>query len=389
MDKFKIELNTLKEKNLYRQIPDITKKNEQYVLCGEKELLNLSSNNYLNLGGNKKLTEEFVNNCSSCSNFIFSSSSSRLLSGTTSAYNELENVLAELFNKEAALIFNTGYQCNLGVISALAGKGDVIFSDKLNHASIIDGILLSQADFHRYKHLDYENLEELLEKYRNKYKRALIISETAFSMDGDTADIRKLVELKKKYNAILMLDEAHAFCTIDDNYAGFSDGNPDVDIITATFSKALGSFGGFAVSNKTIINYLINNARSFIFSTAMPPVNVAWTKWLLTKKRDYIDAQKQKLSKLVIDTHKYLKISNINTTSETHIVPLILGENEKAVRVSEQLKNEGYFILPVRPPSVPPNTARLRLPLCADYSFEDIKKVIDLVKNELYAPELL
>lgn len=376
------ELEKLKETHSYRRIPEIEEKNDKYVVVDGKELLNFSSNDYLNLSTNEELAKEFINCVEDSPQFQFSSASARLLSGTTKVYRDLEKVLAKQFHKDAALIFNTGYQCNLGVISTLARKGDIVFSDKLNHASIIDGMKLSDADFKRYKHLDYDNLEDLLKKYRGQYKNAIIVSESIFSMDGDIANIRKLVELKKKYDALLMIDEAHAFCSIDDNCAGMSDGL-DVDIVTATFGKALGSFGAFAVSNKTIINYLINKARSFIFSTSIPPINIAWTKWLLTEKRDFIDKQKHKLARLTIATHKYLLSKDIETVSESHIIPVVIGDDGKTVKVAEQLRSMGYFVLPIRPPTVPKNTSRLRLSLTADMEFDDIRTVVDYLKNEM------
>ena len=383
MADFQNELNKLKESDTYRQIPNISEKAGEYVVINDEKLLNLSSNDYLNISTNENLAKEFMKYFCSNPQCQFSSASARLLSGTTSVYRDLEKVLSELFHKDAALIFNTGYQCNLGVISTLARRGDVVFSDKLNHASIIDGMKLSDADFHRYKHLDYEHLETLLEKYRDKYDKAIIVSESVFSMDGDTADIKKLVELEKKYNAILMIDEAHAFCSIDDHLAGMSDRNPEVDIITATFGKALGSFGAFAVSNKTIINYLINKSRSFIFSTSIPPINIAWTKWLLTEKREFLFEQKKKLARLIIAVHKYLKSIDINTVSESQIIPIIFGDDKKTVDIAEQLRNMGYFVLPIRPPTVPPNTSRLRLSLTADMDFEEVRTLIDYVKDEI------
>jgi 8-amino-7-oxononanoate synthase len=382
MCEFKKELDELKEHNIYRQIPDISEKTEMYVNIDGKSLLNLSSNDYLNLSTKDELAKEFVSSIEDTSTLQFSSASARLLSGTCHSYKELEFTLAKLFKKEGALVFNTGYQCNLGVISTIARKGDLILSDKLNHASIIDGMKLSEADFKRYKHLNYENLENLLKKYRKDYKKVLIVSESVFSMDGDIADIKRLSELKQKYNCLLMIDEAHAFCSVDKNCAGLSEGY-DVDIITATFGKALGSFGAFVVSNKTVINYLINKARSFIFSTSIPPINIAWTNWLLTKKIDYIYAQKRKLEKNVIATHKYLESNDISTISRSQIIPVILGADEKAVKTAEQLRNLGYFVLPIRPPTVPINTARLRLSLTADLEFSDIKTLIDCVKDEL------
>ena len=378
---FKNELEELKQNNTYRQIPDITEKKDIFVNIDGKELLNLSSNDYLNLSTKEELAQEFIQSINE-SEFQFSSASARLLSGTSCIYKELEKTLANLFKKDASLIFNTGYQCNLGVISTIARKGDLILSDKLNHASIIDGMKLSEAEFKRYKHLDYNNLENFLKKHRKDYKKVLIISESVFSMDGDVADFKKLVELKQKYNCLLMIDEAHAFCSIDKNCAGLSEGY-DVDIITATFGKALGSFGAFAVSNKTIINYLINKARSFIFSTSIPPINIAWTNWLLTKKLDYITKQKHKLERIVVATHKYLESNDIETISKSQIIPIVLGSDKKAIKVAEQLRDLGYFVLPIRPPTVPPNTSRLRLSLTADLEFEQIKKLIEHVKNEI------
>ena len=382
MNDYEKTLKELKETDSYRQIPEIAEKEGVYVIYKGKKLLNLSSNDYLNLSTNEELANEFIENYSKNLPPQFSSASARLLSGTGRIYGDLEQVLAKLFNKESALVFNTGYQCNLGVISTLMGRGDIIFSDKLNHASIIDGMKLSEADFKRYKHLDYDNLENLLEKYRGKYNKALIVSESVFSMDGDIANIDKLVELKKKYNAFLMIDEAHAFCSVDDNCAGISEGH-DVDIITATFGKALGSFGAFAVSNKTIINFLINKARSFIFSTSIPPVNIAWTKWLLTKKKDFIEHQKHKLMRITVGVHKYLKSLDIDTVSESQIVPVIIGDGKKTVKIAEELRSKGYFVMPIRPPTVPKNTSRLRLSLTADMEFESIREIIDYLKNEI------
>jgi len=376
------ELNYLKVENMYRNITPIFEKKEEFVVIDGVDLINLSSNDYLGLSTNKDLVKEFCKNFQDSPDFYFSSASARLLSGNSQIYNDLERNIAQLFNKEAALIFNTGYQCNLGVVSALIRQGDVVFCDKLNHASIIDGMRLSKGDFYRYKHLDYEHLEELLQKYRNKYKRAIIISESVFSMDGDTANIKSLIELKKKYNTLLMIDEAHAFCSIDDDCAGLGN-SPDIDIATVTFGKALSSFGAIAISNNIIINYLINKSRSFIYSTALPPVNVAWTNWLLTEKRDLLQTQKNKLAQLVIKTHKYLNEIGIDTVSETHIIPIVLKDPRKAEEIAQKLETKGFFVLPIRPPSVPIGTSRLRISLTANLSMNDIKRLFDIIKNEI------
>ena len=367
MNDIRESLEKLKIKGQYRKIPNIDYKLGNKVVIDGKEYLNFASNDYLGISTKTNLIDEFLTNNES----LFSSASARLLSGSSSEFCELEKTLANIFKKESALIFNTGYQCNLGVISALCRKGDIVFSDKLNHASIIDGMKLSDGEFVRYKHLDYKNLEDLLEKKRKQYNRAIIVSESVFSMDGDCADIDKLIELKNKYNCLLMIDEAHAFCAAGTTLAGLSY-KKDVDIITATLGKAVGSFGAFCVSNSDIINYLINSARSFIFSTSIPPVNIAWSNWLLTVKRDFLEQQKAKLKNLTDSAHSMLDELNIITPSKTHIIPILTGSNENTLLVSEKLKSLGYYIPAIRPPTVPEGTSRLRLSLTADTRLEDI-----------------
>lgn len=381
MDFYAQEIAKLKEKDNFRQVHNIEEKVGKYLTIGGKSLLNFSSNDYLNLSTDKNLIQDFLSKYSACNEFIFSSTSSRLLTGTSSFYKKLEDNLAKMFNKEACLLFNTGYQCNLGVVSALVNRDDVIFSDKLNHASIIDGMRLSGTQFYRYKHFDYENLEDLLKKHRSNYKKAIIISESVFSMDGDIADIKKLVELKKKYDCYLMIDEAHAFGIYGENLSGISERDgvlEDVDIITATLGKSFASMGAFCVSSKTIIDYLINKANSFIFSTALPSVNVMWSNYLIEEKFAYAKEKAEKLKKLVSSAHIYL-----GDIGETQIVPIIIGDNTKTIQVAEQLRSQGYFVLPVRPPTVPVNTSRLRLSLTADITFDEFKTLIDTVRGIL------
>ena len=375
------EIKKLVEKDSFRQVHNIEYKTGKYLSIDGKNMLNFSSNDYLNISTDRDLLNEFIEKYKNHEEFILSSTSSRLLTGTSSAYKKLEDNLAKIFNKEACLIFNTGYQCNLGVVSSLVNRDDVIFSDKLNHASIIDGMRLSSTQFFRYKHFDYNNLEELLIKHRNEYKKAIIISESVFSMDGDIADIKKLIELKKKYNCLLMIDEAHAFGIYGKNLAGIADRDNllnDVDIITATLGKSFASMGAFCVSNRTIIDYLINKANSFIFSTAIPPVNIMWSNFLIEEKFNIVKQKAEKLNTLIKEAHNYIK-----DNGETQIVPVIIGENNKTVKIAEQLRAKGFYILPVRPPTVPVNTSRLRLSLTADITFDEFKTVIDTVKEVL------
>lgn len=372
-------LNKLENENKLRQIPNILKKIGNNIHIDDSIFINFASNDYLNISTNNLLQKEFLTE----NNSSLSSASARLLSGSSIEYTQLEETLAKLFNKEACLIFNTGYQCNLGILSSLCEKGDIVFSDKLNHASIIDGMRLADGDFLRYKHLDYDHLENLLKSKRDKYNRAIIVSESIFSMDGDIADIDKLIELKNKYNCLLMIDEAHAFCTFGKDLTGISE-NKDVDIITATFGKALGSFGAFCVSNKYIISYLINKARAFIFSTSIPPINIAWSNWLLCKKIETIKKQKNKLNNNIEACHKILEKFNIITPNKTHIIPILIGNSSDANKISEVLKSKGFYIPAIRPPTVPEGSARLRISLTADTDINDFKNVIQLIHESKF-----
>lgn len=370
------DLALLRRNGQFRKIPDIDFKTDGKVVINGIEYINLASNDYLGISTKTDLIDEFLNEYK---HELFSSASARLLSGTSREFKELESTAAEIFNKEAALIFNTGYQCNLGVISALIKKGDVVISDKLNHASIIDGMRLAEGDFIRYRHFDYKQLETILKEKRSNYNKAVIVTESVFSMDGDIADLDKLIELKNKYNCLLMVDEAHAFCACGKTLAGISS-NKDVDIITATFGKAVGSFGAFCAASGDIIDYLINKARSFIFSTAIPPINIAWSNWILTEKRTYLEERKKLLERIVQECHYLMNNKGINTVSASQIIPIITGSNEKTLEVSERLMALGYYIPAIRPPTVPEGTSRLRISLTADSRVSDFEKILNIAK---------
>ena len=373
MERIKENLKKLEYSDNLRKIPNISAKFEDKISINGIEYKNFASNDYLGISTDVDLRNAFLNT----NNSLMSSASARLLTGSSQEYIELETTLANLFNKEACLIFNTGYQCNLGIISTLCEKGDIVFSDKLNHASIIDGMKLAEGDFIRYKHLDYNDLEEKLIKKRNQYNRAIIVSESIFSMDGDIADIDKLIELKNKYNCLLFIDEAHAFYLYGNNIA--LSYKKDVDIITATLGKALGSFGAFCVANNDIISYLTNKARSFIFSTSIPPINIAWSNWLLTEKGDKLYAKKEQLLEITQKAHEILEKYNIKTTSSTHIIPIIIGSNEDTIKIAEKLRSAGYYIPAIRPPTVKEGTSRLRISLTANSSIEDFENIIKII----------
>lgn len=362
-------LEDLKSHSHLRTLKDYEGKDEKYIYFKSQKLLNLSSNNYLGLADNREITKEFLEYAGA--DYSFGSASARLLTGTLPVYKDLENLITSLFKSGGTLLFNSGYHANVGVNSSLAGKGDVIFSDKLNHASIIDGMRLSEGKFFRYLHNDMEALEKLLVRERHNFNNAVIVSESVFSMDGDIADIRRLVELKKKYNCILVLDEAHAFGVFGETGLGVTETlglTGDVDLIVGTFGKAIGSMGAFATGRKVLIDYLINKARSFIFSTALPPVTIAFSKWIIENKLPETFEKRQRMLKLC------RKLG-----SDSHIIPVIIGENDRTVEVCDILFKDGYFTLPIRPPTVPLGTSRIRLSLTTEIEERDLAKLCSVI----------
>ena len=363
-------LKKLDENSHLRNIKDFSSKDEKYIYFDDKRFLNLSSNNYLGFADSKSITREFLD--SEGDKYSFGSASARLLTGTLPIYRELEELIAVLFCKSATLLFNSGYHANVGINSSLAAREDVIFSDKLNHASIIDGMKLSEGKFFRYPHNDMEALERLLIRERKNFNNAVIVSESVFSMDGDIADICRLVELKNKYNCILVLDEAHAFGVFGKKGLGVCETLGlinEVDLIIGTFGKAIGSMGAFATGNKVLIDYLINKARSFIFSTALPPINVAFSKWIIENKLPD-----------TFEKRKYMLELGRKLNSESHIIPVVIGENQKTVEMCDILYQNGYFTLPIRPPTVPVGTSRIRLSLTTEIQQKDLVKLMEILK---------
>lgn len=368
-------LDELKHHSHFRDLKNFEKKDEKYIYFRGKKLLNLSSNNYLNFADNKKITQEFLNFAGN--KYSFGSASARLLTGTLPVYKELEELLSNLYNKDATLLYNSGYHANVGISSAINQKGDVIFSDKLNHASIIDGMRLSDGKFFRFPHNNMEALEKLLERERKNYKNAFIITESVFSMDGDIEDLKRIIKLKKKYNCIMIIDEAHAFGVFGEKGLGVAEELgiiDDVDLIVGTFGKSVGSMGAFVTGSKTMINFLINKSRSFIFSTALPPINIAFTKWIIENQFPKTKAKRKNM----------LSIAK-KMGSDSHIIPVVIGENKDTVDLCEVLFHNGYFTLPIRPPTVPVGTSRLRLSLTADIQEKDLTVLKEKINEVLLA----
>lgn len=372
-DDYKRILEELKSHSHFRNLKNFEKKDEKYIYYKGKKLLNLSSNNYLNIADNQAITQEFLDNVGN--RYSFGSASARLLTGTLPVYQELEELLSSLYGKESALLYNSGYHANVGISSALNQKGDVVFSDKLNHASIIDGMRLSDGKFFRFPHNDMHALEKLLERERKNFNNAFIITESVFSMDGDIEDLKKIVELKKKYNCIMIIDEAHAFGVFGEKGLGVAEELgiiDDVDLLVGTFGKAIGSMGAFVTGSKTMIDFLINKSRSFIFSTALPPINIAFSKWIIETQ---IPKTAQKRKNMLNLAKKF--------GSQSHIIPVVIGENKDTVDLCEVLFHNGYFTLPIRPPTVPVGTSRLRLSLTADIREEELQTLKEKIDEVL------
>lgn len=362
MDKIGQLLQARREKSLFRALQAANSRKEGKIYFNGKGYIDLSSNDYLGLSNHpalkeaaKKATEELG----------VGASASRLLSGDLEIHHQLEEKVAAFKGKEQALIFNSGYQANLGIISALCKRGDVIFSDKLNHASIVDGILLSGARLFRFAHNNTTHLESLLEKERKKFNEALIITESIFSMDGDRSPLPEIVELKERYNCQVLVDEAHATGIFGSCGSGLveEEGLTErVDLIMGTFSKALGSFGAYVACTKKIVDYLINFSRGFIYSTALAPSIIAanlaslhlvqeepWRRKTLLENACYFREQ--------------LARQGFKVKGSSQIVPWIIGNNQQAIKLSQRLQDRGYWVLPIRTPTVAATESRLRFSL--------------------------
>jgi len=383
---FTTDLDQLKSKDQFRSLISISDKNSKYITIEDKKYLNLSSNDYLGLANDAEILEKFsemVYKDKLISKLGMSSASSRLLTGNHELYKELEDELCKLYSREASLVFSSGYHANTGIISAITKKGDLILSDKLNHASIIDGMKLSRADFLRYNHLDYNHLEKLLETNCCKYKNILIISESIFSMDGDRANLKRLVDLKNKHNSILMIDEAHAAGVFGNKGCGISEEDnliKDIDIIVGTFGKALASIGAYAVFDNILKDYLINKMRPFIFTTALPAFNLYWTLSII-KALPGFNSRRAHLKEISSFLRNLINDQNLVTGGESQIIPVIIGENDKTLKAAQKLKEAGIWLLPIRPPTVPEGTSRLRISLSASLEKDDICKIPNIIKE--------
>jgi len=366
------KLQEIKQKNRYRARPIL---NENVV--------NFSSNDYLSLRDNPIAKQKLIQNIDKLS---LGSGASVLVSGYHLIQRELEKFISEFKQTEDCIVVGSGYMANVGLIQAISDEEDIIFSDELNHASIIDGIRISKAKKIIYKHCDVEDLEEKLKKYHTKGKK-IIITDGVFSMEGDIAPLDKIVEISKKYDAIVIVDDAHATGVIGEEGRGslnYFNLMPDNNIIQiGTLSKAVGSYGAFICGSRILIDYLVNTIRSVIFTTGLSPIQnfISLENFKILAKEDF-------RRKEVLEKSKYLANSLKNKGIDvrffgTPIISLIVGKEENAIKLRDRLLEKGFFVQAIRPPTVPEGTSRLRITINYNHSYEDIERLCEAIAELL------
>lgn len=375
------KLLDLKERKLFKLPLVLEGANEAVVTIGGKKVINLSSNNYLGFANHPKLIEASKK---ALDKYGVGSGAVRTIVGNMDIHEELDKRLAKFKREEAALVFQSGYMCNVGVIQAVTDRGDLIISDELNHASIIDGVRLSRAEKAIFKHSDMEDLENILKEKRHLYKDVLIITDGVFSMDGDLAKLPEIVKLAKKYNALTYVDDAHGSGVLGENGRGTVDHfklHGQVDFIIGTLSKAIGVVGGYVSSKKEVREWLLNLGRPQLFSTSITPANAA----AIMASIDLLESTDEYTKKLW-DNANYLKSLlkekgfNIGK-SETPITPIIVGDEAKTIELSKKILERGVFASPIVFPTVPRNTARLRLMPTAMHAKKDLQKAVEIIYN--------
>src|SRR4030067_1705019 len=371
----KFDLTELKKKSLVRKLTYIESSIGSRITINGKRYINFSSNDYLGLSKDRRIIKAAA---AALRKYGFGSGASRLLSGSYIPHKKLEEKIARFKGTEAALIFNTGYSANTGIIPALVGVQDTIFSDEFNHASIIDGARLSKAEIKIYRHRNMNHLEGLLKK---SSKRKLIVTDTIFSMDGDIAPLKDIVFLSKKYGAMLMIDDAHGTGVLGKTGRGGLEHfgiRGDGIIQVGTLSKAFGCFGGFAAGSKDLIDFLINMARSFIYSTSLPPAIAE----ACIKAIDIVNSGSDSLRKKLWDNREklYQGLKNLGydtLNSETPIIPILAGAVKSALKMGDYLYKNKIFAPAIRPPTVPEGRCRIRFSVTAAHTEEDIDLVIE------------
>ncbi|WP_037586352.1 8-amino-7-oxononanoate synthase [Stenoxybacter acetivorans] len=381
LDDYAAKLNILRQQGRLRRFSHALG-NGKTILLNGKPLLNLASNDYLGVAGNAVLRERFFAE-SVYADSALGSVSSRLLIGNHAAADELETAMAAQFGR-SVLLFNSGYHANIGILPAASDKHTLILADKWVHASLIDGIRLSAARCVRYRHNDLQQLRQLLERHADDVgiKRIIIVTESLFSMDGDEADLLALVRLKQQFPKVMLyVDEAHAFGVRGKNGLGCAEEQnvlADIDFLVGAFGKAAASAGGFVVCHALLRDYLINTARPLIFSTALPPLNWAWTLFVFEQLIGF-KQERTRLQHIAALLRQAVQRRYGACASASHIVPIITGSDDSAADKARTFQAAGFYVLPIRPPTVPENTARVRLSLRADLTDDDLAALVTCV----------
>lgn len=382
LNNYAAKLDELKQQGNLRQFTTNIQDGRN-IQINQQSMLNLSSNDYLGLASNLHLREQFFDETPN-EYRIMSSSSSRLLTGNFPEYEQLENSLSDAFHGRAALLFNSGYHMNIGILPALSDSKTLILADKLVHASLIDGIRLSTAKYLRYRHNDLNHLIQLLQKYHvdESFDRIIIVTESIFSMDGDESDLSELVRIKQQFNKVMLyVDEAHAIGVRGEQGLGCAeqyDVIDEIDFLVGTFGKALASVGGYLMCHPIVREYLINAMRPLIFSTAQPPICMAWTHFIFQKALK-LSTQRQHLHAISQSLQHTIQHKGFECPSTSHIVPVIIGDSQKTVEKANQLQHAGFYIMPVRPPTVPKNSSRLRICLNTQIDQTDLDQLVEML----------
>ncbi len=376
----KQSLRALKEKNFYRSLEISDSAAGSHIRIGNESLINFSSNNYLGLANHPKVKQAVVR---AVLKWGAGSGASRLVSGNLKIHGDLEDKIARFKNEEAATVFSSGYLANLGAVTALAGERDLVILDRLNHASLIDATRLSKAKLWVIPHKDVSALDRLLERAKG-FKKKLVLTDAYFSMDGDVAPLDKLLEVCKRHGAMLMVDEAHSTGVFGKTGSGLAEQfglSGKIDVVMGTLSKALGSVGGFIAGKKVLKEYLINRSREFIYTTAPAPSASAGALEAIRQIETQPSLRKKYWGLIILVRNGLKELGFDLMGSEGPIIPLLIRDTKKVLRMKAFLRKEGIFASAIRPPTVPRNTDRIRLSITAEHTKDDLNKLLGVLKK--------
>lgn len=378
---FEEKIQASKSKGIYNELPVLQGANDAEILLNGKKVINLCSNNYLGLVNNPEVKKASIE---AIEKYGVGASSARNIIANTDLYEKMESLLAEFKREEAVLVSQSGFNCNIGTIPAITEKGDLIISDELNHASIIDGIRLSKADKRIYKHLDMDNLEKVLKEDREDYNKVLIITDAVFSMDGDLAPLPEIVRLAKEYDAMTYVDDAHGTGILGEGGRGTVDYfglNGQVDFTMGTLSKAIPVVGAYVAGSAAMKEWLLRNTRPILFSTGIPPAAVGAVIKIIELMMDSTEQVDKLWENTKYFKEKLSKLGFNIGNSKTPITPVIIGEEDKAVDFSNKLLENGVLASSIIFPVVPRGTGRVRCIVTAEHTKEQLDKCIEVFKT--------